>query len=62
MIGFSFYLLMCLQPTSLSWHALSGQLHWSKYECGLEQLAHAELRNCRCEPFIAVLPQRGDDQ
>ena len=56
----TWYLLMCLQLTTLSWHAASNKLHWEKRDCVYELLQHADYR-CRCVEYLTLLPQQGDD-
>lgn len=62
MIGYGLYVLMCLQFTTLTWHPVSNKLHWQKRDCVFELLEHGDLRGCRCEPYLTMLPQHADDQ
>jgi hypothetical protein len=49
---------MCLQH--LQWHPLNNKLFWTERECLAELRAHDELHGCRCERYLTVLPQSGD--
>jgi hypothetical protein len=55
------YLVMCLQHSTLQWHALTSKLHYTKQLCVFELLERAEYRKCRCEVYVIVLEQRGED-
>jgi len=57
----AFYLVMCLHTASLQWHALTNKLHYTKQLCIFELMERAQFRQCRCEPYITLLDQRGDD-
>lgn len=52
-----FYLVMCLG--ALLWHPASGQVHYTKSLCLQERQLHTG--RCRCEQYVTVLEQRGDD-
>jgi len=51
---------MCFHSTSLQWRPASHTLHYTKQLCVLERL-QIVAHNCRCEPYITLLDQRGDD-
>jgi len=59
MVGF--YLVMCLHVTTMIWHPLSNKLHYTKQLCVFELLERAQFHGCRCEVYITLLEQRGDD-
>jgi hypothetical protein len=53
-----FYLVMCLQLLTLTWAPASGIVHNTSQLCLLERMKHSG--RCRCEPYVTVLEQRGD--